>query len=153
MLTGCLHLFSAPSTQLTITGKLLFHQRVRKFILLLIIRSDVLSHVFSYITVVGMAQDFVGSNNINLLEPSGQFGTRLTGGEDAASPRYIFTSLSRVARFIFPEADDILLDYMEDDGQTIEPQFYCPVIPLILVNGAQGMLHRISSSWSSHVST
>ena len=85
-----------------------------------------------------MAQNFVGSNNINLLEPSGQFGTRLVGGADAASPRYIFTHLAPVARLLFPEDDDVLLDYLEDDGLSIEPQFYCPVIPLILVNGCQG---------------
>jgi DNA topoisomerase II len=53
-----------------------------------------------------MAQDFVGANNINLLVPSGQFGTRLSGGADAASPRYIFTELNPVARFLFPEADE-----------------------------------------------
>jgi DNA topoisomerase-2 len=43
--------------------------------------------------IIGMAQTFVGSNNINLLFPSGQFGTRLMGGSDAASPRYIFTKV------------------------------------------------------------
>lgn len=44
-------------------------------------------------TIVGLAQDYVGSNNINLLLPCGQFGTRLQGGKDSASPRYIFTML------------------------------------------------------------
>lgn len=44
-------------------------------------------------TIVRLAQDFVGSNNLNLLLPLGQFGTRLAGGEDAASARYIYTSL------------------------------------------------------------
>lgn len=94
-----------------------------------------------------MAQDFVGSNNVNLLVPSGQFGTRLEGGADAASPRYIFTLLSSVARCLFPEIDDILLTQREDDGQLIEPEFYCPVIPLLLVNGTQG----IGTGWSTFV--
>lgn len=94
-----------------------------------------------------MAQDFVGSNNINLLVPSGQFGTRLTGGADAASPRYIFTQLSPIARQLFPEVDDQLLAYREDDGQIIEPEFYCPIIPLVLVNGAQG----IGTGWSTFI--
>lgn len=94
-----------------------------------------------------MAQDFVGSNNINLLEPSGQFGTRLAGGADAASPRYIFTYLSPLARYLFPEEDDILLDYLEDDGQVIEPRYFCPIIPLVLVNGSQG----IGSGWSTFI--
>lgn len=94
-----------------------------------------------------MAQDFVGSNNINLLIPSGQFGTRLTGGADSASPRYIFTYLAPITRLIFTEADDVLLNYLEDDGQMIEPDFYCPIIPLLLVNGSQG----IGTGWSTFV--
>lgn len=44
-------------------------------------------------TIVNLAQNFVGSNNINILQPLGQFGTRINGGKDAASPRYIFTML------------------------------------------------------------
>merc|ERR1719163_2529320 len=47
-------------------------------------------------TIVGMAQDFVGSNNVNLLVPQGQFGTRLQGGKDAAATRYIYTRLAPV---------------------------------------------------------
>ena len=49
-------------------------------------------------TIIGMAQNFVGSNNINLLMPIGQFGTRNQGGKDHASGRYIFTSLNKVTR-------------------------------------------------------
>ena len=94
-----------------------------------------------------MAQDFVGSNNLNLLVPSGQFGTRLTGGDDAASPRYIFTYLSPATRSLFPEDDDVLLEYLEDDGQIIEPKFYCPIIPLLLVNGS----HGIGTGWSTSI--
>lgn len=97
--------------------------------------------------VIGMAQDFVGSNNINLLVPSGQFGTRLAGGKDAASPRYIFTALSPTARLLFPEVDDALLAYKEDDGQSIEPETFFPIIPLLLVNGAQG----IGTGWSTYI--
>mgnify|MGYP005844220005 CR=1 FL=1 len=87
----------------------------------------------------------MGSNNVNLLVPSGQFGTRLTGGKDAASPRYIFTLLSPIARHIFPEEDDILIKQLEDDGQKIEPEFYCPILPLLLINGSQG----IGTGWST----
>lgn len=94
-----------------------------------------------------MAQDFVGANNLNLMVPNGQFGTRLAGGKDAASPRYIFTHLSPVTRHLFPEDDDVVLDYLEDDGQMIEPTFYCPIIPLLLVNGTQG----IGTGWSTFV--
>ena len=94
-----------------------------------------------------MAQNFVGSNNINILYPSGQFGTRLLGGKDSASPRYIFTKLAKIARAIFPEADDPVLDYLFEEGQKIEPTYYCPVLPMALVNGCSG----IATGWSTEV--
>jgi DNA topoisomerase-2 len=90
-------------------------------------------------TITGMAQNFVGSNNINLLVPNGQFGSRLMGGQDAASERYIYTQLSKITRFIFPEKDDNILTYLNDDGTMVEPIYYCPIIPMILVNGAEGI--------------
>jgi len=90
-------------------------------------------------TIVGLAQNFVGSNNINLLEPSGQFGTRLMGGKDSASPRYIFTRQTRLTRVLFNESDDALFDYLDDDGLSIEPRWYLPIIPMILVNGTTGI--------------
>jgi len=90
-------------------------------------------------TIVGMAQNFVGSNNINFLVPSGQFGSRLMGGKDSASARYIFTRLSSETRKIFPAVDDNLLKYLDDDGDQIEPEFYVPIIPTLLVNGASGI--------------
>lgn len=49
-----------------------------------------------------MAQNFVGANNINLLMPNGQFGSRFAGGRDHASARYIFTCLNKITRYIFP---------------------------------------------------
>lgn len=98
-------------------------------------------------TIVGMAQEYVGSNNCHLLEPAGQFGTRDKGGKDAASPRYIFTRLQPAARALFPEADDALLAQQQDDGQPIEPRNYVPTIPLVLVNGADG----IGTGWSTYV--
>ena len=89
--------------------------------------------------IVGMAQDFVGSNNINLLLPNGQFGTRLQGGKDSASERYIFTQLSPLTRLIYRKEDDPILEYLEDDGFPVEPRFYVPIIPMILVNGGKGI--------------
>lgn len=89
--------------------------------------------------IVGMAQNFVGSNNINLLFPSGQFGSRIKGGQDASSPRYIFTRLEKLTRLIFPEQDDAILRYLNDDGTPVEPQFYVPIIPMVLVNGTKGI--------------
>lgn len=96
-------------------------------------------------TIVGMAQSFVGSNNINLLVPSGQFGTRLQGGKDHASARYIYTRLERITRLIFHPDDDLILDFQTEEGQTIEPRWYIPVIPMVLVNGADG----IGTGWST----
>ena len=98
-------------------------------------------------TIVGMAQDFVGSNNINLLMPQGQFGTRLQGGKDSASARYIYTRLAPITRAIFPQADDHVLDYLNEDGLAVEPRWYCPIIPMVLVNGVEG----IGTGWSSSV--
>ena len=89
--------------------------------------------------IINMAQNYVGTNNINLLVPSGQFGTRLMGGKDAASPRYIFTYLDNITKFIFNEKDFPILNQLDDDGFLIEPEWYLPVIPTILVNGADGI--------------
>ena len=89
--------------------------------------------------IVGMAQDYVGSNNINLLMPNGQFGTRLQGGKDSASERYIFTQLNQITRYIYRKEDDAVLEYLEDDGFPVEPMFYVPIIPMILVNGGKGI--------------
>ena len=93
-------------------------------------------------TIVGMAQNFPGANNINVLEPIGQFGTRLQGGKDAASARYVFTSLSPITRAIFPEHDDALLSYLDDDGQRIEPEWYARVFahgaPPVRLGGGGG---------------
>lgn len=88
--------------------------------------------------IIGMAQDFVGSNNINLFVPNGQFGTRLEGNDHAA-PRYIYTHLAPEARALFPSKDFPVLDYMDDDGTPVEPRWYAPVLPLLLINGAEGI--------------
>jgi len=89
--------------------------------------------------IIGLAQNFVGTNNINLFKPKGQFGTRLMGGKDAASERYIFTQLSKLTRAIYPEIDDKILTYLQDDGYLVEPIYYAPIIPMILVNGTKGI--------------
>jgi len=89
--------------------------------------------------IVGMAQNFVGSNNINLFEPNGQLGSRLKGGKDSASERYIFTQLNKLTRLIYRCEDDNTLTYLDDDGQSVEPIYYVPIIPMILVNGTKGI--------------
>jgi DNA topoisomerase-2 len=92
-----------------------------------------------YESIIGMAQDYVGANNIELLDPKGQFGTRIAAGKDAASPRYIFTNLSELTFHIYNQLDNPLLEYNEDDGCKIEPVWYIPIIPMILVNGTDGI--------------
>jgi len=89
--------------------------------------------------IVGMAQNFVGSNNINLFLPNGQFGTRLAGGKDSASERYIFTALNKMTRLLFSEQDDKILKYLDDDGFPVEPLYYAPILPMVLVNGTKGI--------------
>ena len=89
--------------------------------------------------IIGMAQDFVGSNNINVLKPNGQFGTRLRGGKDAASPRYIWTEFCKLTSLIFRKEDEPILDYLDEDGMKIEPECYYPIIPMVLINGAEGI--------------
>ena len=90
-------------------------------------------------TIISMNHDYVGSNNINLLIPCGQLGTRLMGGKDAASPRYISTKINPLTRIIYNSQDDNLLNYLDDDGYPIEPDYYWPCIPMVLVNGSAGI--------------
>lgn len=93
-----------------------------------------------YGTIINMAQDFIGSNNINLLKPNGQFGSRLTSnGKDAASPRYIFTELNDITKKLFNSDDINVLKTQYDDGQEIEPVYFVPLLPMVLINGAQGI--------------
>ena len=98
-------------------------------------------------TIIGMAQNFVGSNNINLLVPNGQFGSRLSGGKDHASPRYIYTLLHSLTSLLFHPDDQPLLDYLEDDGQLVEPRYYVPILPVGMVNGALG----VGTGWSTSI--
>ena len=98
-------------------------------------------------TIINMAQDYIGSNNINLLEPIGQFGTRIMGGKDSAQPRYIHTKLSPISNMIFNKQDEPLYTYNNDDGLDVEPIYYVPVLPMVLINGSQG----IGTGWSTDI--
>ncbi len=92
-----------------------------------------------------MAQRHVGSNNISLLFPRGQFGSRYGGGDDGGASRYIYTYLDECTRLLYPEVDDKYLPNLEDDGVAIEKEFYLPIIPMILVNGAVGIATGFST--------
>lgn len=100
-----------------------------------------------YGTIINMAQNYIGSNNINLLKPNGQFGSRQMNGKDAASPRYIYTELNKIAKDIFNKDDINILKPQYDDGQEIEPIYFIPILPMVLVNGAQG----IGTGYSTHI--
>lgn len=100
-----------------------------------------------YETIVGMANEFPGTNNIPLLYRDGMFGTRLAGGDDAASARYIYTKMEAMTETIFREDDEPLLTHVNDDGDFVQPEYYVPIIPMILVNGCQG----IGTGWSSNI--
>lgn len=95
-------------------------------------------------TIIKMAQSFIGSNNMPLLTEEGAFGSRLEGGEDAASPRYVSVKKRKYFDTIFLENDDELLSYIEEDGLSVEPFYYVPSIPVLLINGAVG----IGTGWS-----
>lgn len=88
-------------------------------------------------TIVGMAQDFAGSNNISLFEKHGQFGDRLN--KKPAASRYIKTKVSKNFRAILKKEDDILFDHIISNGQVVEPKYFIPMLPLVLINGAEGM--------------
>lgn len=100
--------------------------------------------------ITNMAQDFVGSNNVNLLLPKGQLGSRLQGGKDAASPRYTFVQMNPVTSLIFRVEDSPVLSYTSDDGVNTEPVYYVPVIPMALVNGLEGIGSGFSTSVPSY---
>lgn len=101
-----------------------------------------------YDTITRMANNYIGSNNIPYLYRDGQFGTRISNGKDAANARYIFTKLDKLTRFLFRNEDDDLLSHRYDDNDKIEPYYYVPIIPTILVNGCSS---GIGTGWSSNV--
>jgi DNA topoisomerase-2 len=92
-----------------------------------------------FLTIIGMAQDFWCSNNINLLKPNGQFGTRFLGGNDSASPRYIYTQINPITRLIFRQEDEQILNYVCEENRYVEPEKYYPVVPLCLINNISGI--------------
>ncbi len=97
--------------------------------------------------IIKMAQTYPGTNNIPLLTQGGMFGTRLEGGRDAASPRYIFTKIAPKFTKLFPADDDDLYVRNVDDGDVVEPRYYVPTLPLILINGSVG----IGTGWSCNI--
>lgn len=100
-----------------------------------------------YETIIGMAQEYPGTNNIPLLYRDGLFGTKLEGGEDAAAARYIYTKMDALTELIFREEDEPLLKPVNDDGDLVQPEYYVPILPMILINGCKG----IGTGWSCNI--
>jgi DNA topoisomerase-2 len=87
--------------------------------------------------IVGLAQDFTGSNNVNWLVPDGQFGNILSN--NASSPRYISTNLNSNWKQWFKKEDDIILEFEIEDGEITEPKYFIPLVPTLLFNGSAGI--------------
>lgn len=85
--------------------------------------------------VVTLAQDFAGTNNIPLLQKFGNFGTRCI--QEASAPRYIFARGSDELFDLFKDSEILEQQYFE--GSRIEPKFYTPTLPMLLVNGSEGV--------------
>lgn len=98
-------------------------------------------------TIIKMTQNYPGSNNLPFLKDDGFFGSREQLGDDAGAPRYISVALSKIARYIFPIIDDELLEYRFEDDAKVEPLYYIPIIPTILINGANG----VGTGWRSYI--
>ena len=98
-------------------------------------------------TIMGMMQTWCGSNNIPLLGHEGFIGSRFGLGQDGGAPRYVYACLNKITRLIFPKIDDELLECVEEDGIIVEPKFYVPIIPMVLINGTNG----IGTGYSSYI--
>lgn len=99
--------------------------------------------------IICLAQNYIGANNINLLYPDGEFGTRMSimcesgsvagVGKNSAAPRYIHTYLEQLTNVIYSAEDNSVLTHIDEEGQIIEPYWFCPIVPMILINGANGI--------------
>lgn len=90
--------------------------------------------------IINMAQKF--KNNAPLLEEDGQFGSLRS--PQAGAPRYIGTRLSKYFRIIYKDFD--LLEFKEEEGEKIEPTYFLPIIPTILINGGSGIAVGFASN-------
>lgn len=95
-------------------------------------------------SIVSMTNDCVGTNNIPYILGQSQFDSRF--GDDAGAARYIFVKKHPLMKYIFRSEDDILLNYMKEEGKVVEPEFYYPILPMFLVNGSLGIGTGFSTS-------
>jgi len=90
-----------------------------------------------YGAIVALAQTFAGSNNLNMLQPEGNFGNRFI--QEAAAGRYIYTRKSKYFDLILHKDDRDILINQTFEGEQIEHKYYVPIVPLILINGSEGI--------------
>lgn len=83
--------------------------------------------------IIGMAQSF--KNSLPLLEEIGQFGSLRS--PEAGAPRYISTKLTKNFRLLYKDFE--LLQNQIEEGNEIEPKFFLPIIPTVLLNGSSGI--------------
>jgi DNA topoisomerase II len=98
-------------------------------------------------SIVTLAQRHVGTNNLPLLVPEGQYGNRVS---DAASSRYLFTKMQKYTRLIFNKDDDAILHYVEEEGKKLEPWYFLPIVPIALINGVVGIGTAFASDIPCH---
>lgn len=87
--------------------------------------------------IVTLAQNFAGTNNIPLMTREGNFGTRFS--PEASASRYIFTFGAKEFFELFKKEDVPVLKHQTFEGDEIEPMFYVPNLPLLVINGADGL--------------
>lgn len=101
-------------------------------------------------TIFGMMRYWAGSNNIPLLKSMGTIGSRLDMGTMHSQSRYVFTALNEISRFIFIKDDDEVLDYVKEEGEYTEPNYYVPIVPIVLINGGLGIGTGYSTDTPQH---
>jgi DNA topoisomerase-2 len=98
--------------------------------------------------IVNMAKNYAGTNNLPLLEGIGQFGSRLS--PESAAERYIFVKMKPFVKNLFMADDAPILEWLSDDGTMVEPKNYLPLLPMILINGSDGMGTGFASKVLNH---
>ena len=89
-------------------------------------------------TIVNMTANYVGSgNNVPLLEGDGNFGSSFIN--DAAATRYIFARMNPILKQLYVKDDFVNLEHQNFEGAKIEPRFYVPVLPMLAINGSEGV--------------
>jgi DNA gyrase subunit A len=94
-------------------------------------------------SIVNMAQDYTFSNNYPLIDKKGYFGERME--TQAAAARYIEAKLGEVAKvLLFDDMNQVKM-VPNYDEKVMEPLGLLPKLPIMLLNGAEGIGTGFSS--------